>query len=236
MRKSACRQSETDRPDRASDGRSEEAWVFHDGEEPMSTASTSAALEPTAVVAGNGTSAASAPPMTIPDDMLYEVVDGKIVEKIVGVYETDIATMLIGFLVPFVRAASAWQDPWRDDLLHRSIPEPPATTGRRFRVSRSLARATPSAQGRRLGHGPRPGCRSRQPIQLGRAGPGKDRTSTSGPASPWSGLSIPNSSEVYVYTSPAQILVLQLGQELDGGDLIPGFRLPLATLFEDEAE
>jgi hypothetical protein len=30
--------------------------------------------------------------------------------------------------------------------------------------------------------------------------------------------------------------VLQLGQELDGGDLIPGFRLPLAALFEDDPE
>ncbi len=43
-------------------------------------------------------------------------------------------------------------------------------------------------------------------------------------------------NEVYVYSSPKQIQVLQLGDELDGGDLLPGFRLPLAALFEDEPE
>ena len=43
-------------------------------------------------------------------------------------------------------------------------------------------------------------------------------------------------SEIYVYSSPKQIQVLQLGDELDGGDLLPGFRLPLAAIFEDEPE
>ena len=46
----------------------------------------------------------------------------------------------------------------------------------------------------------------------------------------------PRQQEVYVYVSPTQIQVLQLGQELDGGELVPGFRLPLAALFEDDAE
>jgi hypothetical protein len=41
---------------------------------------------------------------------------------------------------------------------------------------------------------------------------------------------------VYVYASPTQIQVLQLGQDLDGGELVPGFRLPLTALFEDEPE
>jgi Uma2 family endonuclease len=46
----------------------------------------------------------------------------------------------------------------------------------------------------------------------------------------------PDQKEVYVYASPGQIQVRQVGQDLDGGDLIPGFRLPVATLFEDEAD
>jgi Uma2 family endonuclease len=46
----------------------------------------------------------------------------------------------------------------------------------------------------------------------------------------------PRQHEVYVYASPTQIQVLQLGEELDGGDLIPGFRLPRAALFDDDAE
>ena len=35
--------------------------------------------------------------------------------------------------------------------------------------------------------------------------------------------------EIYVYASPTQIQVARLGQELDGGDLLPGFRLPLRS-------
>jgi Uma2 family endonuclease len=46
----------------------------------------------------------------------------------------------------------------------------------------------------------------------------------------------PKRREVYVYASPTQVHVLPSDQELDGGDLLPGFRLPLAALFEDEAE
>ena len=33
-----------------------------------------------------------------------------------------------------------------------------------------------------------------------------------------------------------QIQVVGIGQELDGGDLLPGFRLPVAVLFEDDPE
>lgn len=44
----------------------------------------------------------------------------------------------------------------------------------------------------------------------------------------------PRQHEVYVYTSPTDIRVLTLAQELDGGNVVPGFRLPLATLFEDD--
>ena len=40
---------------------------------------------------------------TVPDDMLYEVVDGQIKEKIVGCQESEIATLLVEFLAPFVR-------------------------------------------------------------------------------------------------------------------------------------
>ncbi len=46
----------------------------------------------------------------------------------------------------------------------------------------------------------------------------------------------PGQQEVYDYASPTEIQVLQLCHELDGGDLIPGFRLPVAVLFEDEPE
>ncbi len=46
----------------------------------------------------------------------------------------------------------------------------------------------------------------------------------------------PSRQEIYVYKSTKDVQVVQLGQDLDGGDLIPGFRLPLAALFLDDPE
>jgi Uma2 family endonuclease len=39
--------------------------------------------------------------------------------------------------------------------------------------------------------------------------------------------------QVYVYESPRKVVILGEGDDLDGGDLLPGFRLSLAELFED---
>jgi Uma2 family endonuclease len=44
----------------------------------------------------------------------------------------------------------------------------------------------------------------------------------------------PGSHQVYVYTSLTSVKILTQADELDGGELIPGFRLSLAELFEDQ--
>ena len=41
----------------------------------------------------------------------------------------------------------------------------------------------------------------------------------------------PATSKIYVYDSPTSVRILQLGDELDGEGVIPGFRVPLSTLF-----
>jgi Uma2 family endonuclease len=46
----------------------------------------------------------------------------------------------------------------------------------------------------------------------------------------------PSTSKIYVYDSPARVRILQLGDELDGGGVIPGFHVALSTLFEPEEE
>jgi Uma2 family endonuclease len=46
----------------------------------------------------------------------------------------------------------------------------------------------------------------------------------------------PAAAQVHVHESPTHIRVLGRGDELDGGPLLPGFRLPLAELFEAEAD
>ena len=42
----------------------------------------------------------------------------------------------------------------------------------------------------------------------------------------------PKHRRIYVYDSPTSIRILQIGDDLDGGAVLPGFRLSLSTLFE----
>lgn len=46
----------------------------------------------------------------------------------------------------------------------------------------------------------------------------------------------PVPGQVYVYESPTQVHILEKHDELEGGQVLPGFRLPVAALFEDELE
>jgi Uma2 family endonuclease len=41
----------------------------------------------------------------------------------------------------------------------------------------------------------------------------------------------PRQRRIYVYESPDDVRVVKLSQELDGGKVLPGFRLPLESLF-----
>ncbi len=41
----------------------------------------------------------------------------------------------------------------------------------------------------------------------------------------------PRQSKVYVYTSTTAVRVLALGDDLDGGNILPGFRLAVRELF-----
>ena len=44
----------------------------------------------------------------------------------------------------------------------------------------------------------------------------------------------PTVKQVYVYDSPTQKIIVSLQGILDGESILPGFRLPLAYLFEEE--
>jgi Uma2 family endonuclease len=46
----------------------------------------------------------------------------------------------------------------------------------------------------------------------------------------------PVNSRVYVYESPTRVRILQVGDTLEGGDLLPGFQVTLSTLFEAGGE
>ena len=202
----------------------------------MSIASAPRPVESAPVVTDNGTLApATSVPMTIPDDVLYEVVEGKVVEKIVGASEIEIATLLIEFLAPFVRAHRLGK------VLGEMI----------FRIDqvKDLQRRPDVSF---VSHARWPyHCRVPKvavwdivpdmAIEIVSPSNTADHVQekiheyfAAGVRRVW--VVYPRQQEVYVYASPTEIEVLQLGQELDGGDLIPGFRLPLAALFEDDPE
>jgi Uma2 family endonuclease len=47
---------------------------------------------------------------------------------------------------------------------------------------------------------------------------------------------LPVTKKVYVYESPTQVRILQVGDSLEGGDLLPGFQVALSILFEEGDE
>jgi Uma2 family endonuclease len=44
----------------------------------------------------------------------------------------------------------------------------------------------------------------------------------------------PRARQVYVYTSPIEVRILPESADIDGGQVVPGFRLSMKRLFEDE--
>jgi Uma2 family endonuclease len=49
-------------------------------------------------------------------------------------------------------------------------------------------------------------------------------------------LIYPATSKVYIYDSPTRVRILQIGDTLEGGDLLAGFQVALSTLFEEGDE
>jgi Uma2 family endonuclease len=171
----------------------------------------------------------------VPDDMLYEVVDGQIKEKMVGAREIAIATLLIEFLAPFLRA----------QRLGKVFGEMVF----RINISKDLQRRPDVAyvsKSRWALDRPVPDTAAWDVVPdlaievVSRTNAAVDVQAKieeyfeAGVSRVW--VIYPKQKKIHIYVSTTEIHVLQLGDELDGGDLIPGFRLPLAALFEDDAE
>ncbi len=198
----------------------------------MSTAATTSAAGSSVI---DGEAEARHASIAVPDDMLYEVVDGQINEKIVGVHESEIASLLIGFLAPFLRS-------------HRLGKVVGETI---FRIDRpkDLQRRPDVAF---VSHSKWPSNRRAPKVSawdlvpdlaVEVVSPTNSATEVlrkvheyfeAGVGRVW--VIYPEQKNIHIYSSTNQIHVLQVGDELDGGDLIPGFRLPLSALFEDDPE
>jgi Uma2 family endonuclease len=202
------------------------------GQQSMSVASAASSTESTAI--GIKTEPSPAP-LIVPEDMLYEVVDGQIEEKIVGAQESEIASLLIEFLAPFIRSHRLgkvsgetlfWINKSKD--LQRR-PDVAFVSAARWPFNR---RAPDTAVWDVV---PDLAIEVVSPTNSAVAVQAKIHDYFEvGVRRVW--VIYPKQMSIHIYTSTTQIQGLQLGDELDGGDLIPGFRLPLAALFEDDPE
>lgn len=168
-------------------------------------------------------------------DMLYEVVDGKIVEKPVWGQQSEIASLIsmrlgtfatenrLGRVIPFLlfRIDQRKNLQRRPDVAFVSDARWPfrkrVPTGAAWDVIPDLAVEVVSPTNSAY--------EMQEKVQ---------RYFAAGVAEMW--IIYPNVRLLYRYTSPTQIQVIQSGEELDGGALFPGFRMPLSELFEDDPE
>jgi Uma2 family endonuclease len=180
---------------------------------------------------------ATTPPVTVPPgDFLYEVVDGRIVEKpSMGSFETDIASVLVQLLGYFVRThrlgkvvvEMLFRIDQAKDLQRR--PDLAFISNERWPYNRRAPRGSvwdlvPDLAIEVISP-------SNQASEVQKK---VHEYFAAGVRQVW--VVYPDTYEIFVYDSLTVIHVLQRGDELDGAPLVPGFRLPVATLFEDEAQ
>jgi Uma2 family endonuclease len=179
------------------------------------------------------TTAPESPP--IPGDMLYEVIDGEIVEKIVGSKQAEIASILDQILGAFVRV----------NRLGRVIAENVFRIHSQTNLQRrpDLAYISDARYPFRK-RVPDVGAWDVVPdLAVEVVSPSNSAYEmqekvqhyfAAGVAEMW--IIYPNVRLLHRYKSPTRIEVLQSGEELDGGTLFPGFRMRLSELFEDDPE
>jgi Uma2 family endonuclease len=170
----------------------------------------------------------------VPDDCFYEVVDGQIVElPPMGAYECDVASFLAFTLGQVIYAQKLgrvivetmfWLDrsgkrKRRPDLAFVSAEKWPirrrAPKSEAWEIVPDLAIEVVSESN------------SANEINLKLVD-----YFQAGVRQVW--VIYPGSHQVYVYPSLTSVKILTQAYELDGGELIPGFRLSLTELFEDE--
>jgi Uma2 family endonuclease len=204
------------------------------GDEAMAVG-ISSAESPTLVAENGSATGTESAPLSVPDDGLYEVIDGKIVEKDVGAQQAEIAGLVTQIMGPFART----------HRLGRVIPEmvyridPVKNLQRRPDVSFVSDAKWPSRK--RVPNVPVWDMVPDLAIEIVSPNNTADQVQDkrleyfqAGVRQVW--VIYPRQREAHVYTATTSVTILTAGQELDGGDLLPGFRLPLSALFEDEPE
>jgi Uma2 family endonuclease len=175
-------------------------------------------------------------PGLVTDEVLYEVIDGQRVEiPRMGAHETWIASIVLGFLQRFA-------DPQK---LGRPVVETLFDLGLVGQQKRPDVAFVSSARWPYHRSPPRGEAAWKVVPNLAIEVVSPSNTADevlvkmheyfqAGVQLVW--VIYPEPGEVYVYESPLSVRVLTRADVLDGGKVLPGFQLPLASLFEEQAE
>ena len=170
------------------------------------------------------------------NDVLYEVVNGKRVElPPMGVYECRVGTILGGYLEPFVRehqlGRSVIESLFRltavDDVQRR--PDIAYVSYERWPKSRRIPTTDAWTVVPNLAVEVISPSNTADEIQAK-----LQDYFRAGVELVW--VVYPRQQQIYVYTSPSKVTILERAGDVDGGSVLPGFKLPVAALFEDELE
>ncbi|WP_406698619.1 Uma2 family endonuclease [Singulisphaera sp. Ch08] len=175
-----------------------------------------------------------APTIPVDGDSLYEVVDGQVVEKAtIGAYPTWLASLLAQAMGGFTTEHK------RGRVVVEML----------FRLGKDLQRRPDVAfvshdrwpHGRQVPHEAAWDVVPDLAIEIVSPTNTADEIMTkvdgyflAGVQRVW--VVYPKARAVYLYESPNQVEILRVGDTLDGAPLLPGFHMPLAALFEEQAE
>jgi Uma2 family endonuclease len=176
--------------------------------------------------------------VTIPpaDENSYEVVNGQRVENApMGFFEIGLAGFLLEHLMPFVRAQQLGRARMETLFLLDPIlglerrPDVAFVSYERWAKKRKMPRGNAWAVVPNLA------VEIISPTNLAEAIAVKiQEYFKAGVQLVWVINPIPG--QVYAYESPTQVRILEKHHELVGDPVLPGFRLSVAALFEDELE
>jgi Uma2 family endonuclease len=163
------------------------------------------------------------------DDTLYELVDGTLVEKAMGWGETELESWLFGFLANHLREhdlGKAYVGTGMIRLGKGKVRGPDLTVLLWDHVPTDeenakypIARTVPDLVVEVI-------SRSNTPKEMARK---RKEYFTAGTTLVWQVY--PKARTVEVYTSPGRFKTFGIDDTLDGGTVMPDFRLPVRTLF-----
>jgi Uma2 family endonuclease len=162
---------------------------------------------------------------------LYEVIDGRVVEKPMGVYEVWLAGEIFDLVNRHVKDSSLGR------VVQEMIFDLRPTVDRERRPDVAYISFERWAQNRRI---PRTRSWAVAPdLAIEIVSPTNTAYEVADKLTEYFRVRIrsvwvvyPSQSMVYVYTSPKDLRILTEGDELDGGDVVPGFRIPVQRIFE----